>query len=56
MGVAPTHEIDKRLAGMYSDKVTVNLDRTSAVDPEVIWQSMQIIASTNKALMNKVFK
>lgn len=52
MAVAPTHSIDKRLAEMYYEKVTVNLDRTSSLDPEDFWRSMQLIAVNNKAFIN----
>lgn len=52
MSVQPIHEIDRKLAQMYSDKVTVNLDRTSSLSPEDFWKSMQMIAVHNKNFMN----
>lgn len=36
---------------MYAEKVTVNLDSRSTLDPEDFWKSMQLIAVTNKAMM-----
>ena len=44
--------IDEKLSEMYFDKVTVNLDTTSKMDPEVFWNSMAMLASNYKATMN----
>ena len=51
MSLMPNNAIDKKLAKMYAEKVTVNLDNRSALDPEDFWKSMQLIAVTNKAMM-----
>ncbi len=45
-------EIDEKLSEMYFDKVTVNLDTTSKMDPEVFWSQMAMVASNYKATMN----
>ena len=37
--------------GVNAEKVTVNLDSRSTLDPEDFWKSMQLIAVTNKAMM-----
>lgn len=52
MAVTPNNELDKKLASMYAQKVTVNLDRTSSLSPDDFWKSMNFIAVTNKALIN----
>ncbi len=52
MAVAPTDSIDKKLAKMYAQKTTVNLDAKSTLSPEDFWNSMSIIAMNNKAVMN----
>ena len=44
--------IDEKLSEMYFDKVTVNLDTTSKIDPEVFWNQMNMLASNYKATMN----
>lgn len=56
MAFSPNNAIDKKLAKMYAEKVTVNLDNRSALDPEDFWKTMQMIAVTNRAIMhlNKV--
>lgn len=51
MSLMPNNAIDKKLAKMYAEKVTVNLDNRSTLDPEDFWKSMQLIAVTNKAMM-----
>ncbi len=45
-------DMNKRLAEIYSEKLTVNLDAKSTLNPDDFWKSMNIIAGTNKALMN----
>ena len=45
-------DINNRLAEIYSEKLTVNLDAKSTLNPDDFWKSMNIIAGTNKALMN----
>lgn len=52
MSLCPNNAIDKKLAKMYAEKVTVNLDNRSALDPEDFWKTMQMIAVANKAMMN----
>ncbi len=52
MAVTPNNELDKKLASMYAQKVTVNLDMTSALSPDDFWKTMTFIAVTNKALIN----
>ena len=52
MAVSPANELDKKLASLYAQKVTVNLDRESSLSPEDFWKSMSFIAVTNKALIN----
>lgn len=52
MAVTPNNELDKKLASMYAQKVTVNLDRTSSLSPDDFWKTMSFIAVTNKALIN----
>lgn len=44
--------IDEKLSEMYFDKVTVNLDSTSKLDPEVFWNQMTMVANNYKATMN----
>ena len=52
MSLMPSNAIDKKLAKMYAEKVTVNLDNRSTLDPEDFWKSMQLIAVTNRAMMH----
>lgn len=52
MALTPSNAIDKKLAKLYAEKVTVNLDNKSTLDPEDFWKSMQMIAVTNKAMMH----
>lgn len=44
--------IDEKLSEMYFDKVTVNLENASKLDPEVFWSQMAMVASNYKATMN----
>ena len=53
MAFTPNNAVDKKLAKLYAEKVTVNLDRKSSLDPEDFWKSMQMIAMTNKAMINR---
>ncbi len=52
MAVQPTDMIDRRLAEMYATKVTVNLEAKSTLSPNEFWNSMELIAMNNKALVN----
>lgn len=47
-----SENFDKKLAELYSTKVTVNLDTKSTVDPNQIWNSMELIAVNHKAMIN----
>ena len=47
-----TEDMNKRLSEIYSEKLTVNLEAKSTLNPDDFWKSMDIIAGTNKALMN----
>lgn len=52
MAVNIVEDLDQKLAEVYSEKMTVNLEQKSTLNPEDFWNSMNIIAGTNKALMN----
>ena len=52
MAVAANNQLDQKLARMYADKVTVNLENRSTMDPEDFWKTMQMIAVANKAMMH----
>ena len=52
MAFTPNNAIDQKLAKMYAEKVTVNLDNRSTLDPEDFWKTMQMIAVANKAMMH----
>ena len=52
MAFTPNNAIDQKLAKMYAEKVTVNLENRSSLDPEDFWKTMQMIAVTNKAMMH----
>ncbi len=47
-----TENFDQKLAELYSSKVTVNLDAKSTIDPNKFWNSMELIAINQKAMMN----
>lgn len=47
-----TEDFDKKLTELYSSKVTVNLEAKSSVNPNEIWNSMELIAINRKAMMN----
>lgn len=52
MALAACNNIDKKLAELYAEKVTVNLDQNSSLSPEDFWKSMHLIANNNKAFIN----
>ncbi len=52
MALSPNNAIDKKLAKLYAEKITVNLDNRSTLDPEDFWKTMQFIATTNQAMMH----
>ena len=47
-----TDNFDQKLAELYSSKVTVNLDRESAMNPNEFWNTMDLIAVNHKAMIN----
>lgn len=51
MSLCPDNAIDKKLAKMYAEKVTVNLDNRSSLDPEDFWKTMNMVAVANRAMM-----
>lgn len=51
MAVLTDNKIDQKLAKIYADKVTVNLENKSTLDPEDFWKTMQVIAVANKAML-----
>ena len=46
------NDFDKKLAELYSSKVTVNLDRQSSITPNEFWGTMELIAVNHKAMIN----
>ncbi len=54
MAVAANNQLDQKLARMYADKVTVNLENRSTMDPEDFWKTMQVIALNNKAMLKLI--
>lgn len=52
MAFTATAAMDEKLAKLYAEKQTVNLDSRSTLDPEDFWRSMQMIAVANKAMMH----
>lgn len=52
MKLAVADDLDARLAELYFSKVTVNLDAKSTITPNEFWNSMELIAINNKAVMN----
>ena len=52
MAVTPTNALDKRLVELYSEKVTVNLNRDASIlAPDDFWKPMHLIAVNNKAFL-----
>ena len=56
MALNAENAIDKKLTDLYADKITVCLDRAKLLNPDEVWQTMQIIASNNKALVKINFQ
>jgi len=52
MTVGAKDKIDRRLVQMYAKANTSNYDMTSAVDPEKMLSSMELMASYNKTFFN----
>lgn len=49
-------DMDKELAKLYADKVTVNVERIERMSIEDVLSQMQIIATTNLAFVKINFK
>ena len=47
-----TNDFDKKLAELYSSKVTVNLDTESPMSAKEFWGTMELIAVNHKAMIN----
>ena len=47
-----SENFDKKLAELYSSKVTVNLESQSQINPNEFWNSMELIAVNHKAMIN----
>ena len=45
-------DFDEKLTELYSSKVTVNLDNKSELNPNDFWNSMELIATNHKAMIN----
>ena len=50
--MSAVNDLDQKLAQLYSEKVTVNLDAKSTLSPNDFWSSMELIAINNKAVIN----
>ncbi len=50
--LSAVNDLDQKLAQLYFEKVTVNLDAKSTLSPNEFWSSMELIAINNKAVMN----
>ncbi len=46
------NNFDQELAKLYSSKVTVNLDDNSQINPKEFWNTMELIATSHKAMIN----
>ena len=55
MAALASSNLDKQLAELYSETVTVNVEnldqKTSKLSPDDFWKSMQVIATNNKAFI-----
>ncbi len=47
-----TNNFDEKLAELYSNTVTVNLDNKSQINPNDFFNSMEMIALNRKAMIN----
>lgn len=54
MAAPACENLNEKLAKIYSEKVTVNLDNRSTLSPDDFWRSMQMVASTNQAFIQIV--
>ena len=52
MKIQDVANFDKKLAELYSSKVTVNLEQESTLTPNEFWNSMELIAVNYKAMLN----
>ena len=50
--MSEVNDLDEKLAQLYSEKITVNLEAKSSLSPADFWNSMELIAINNKAVMN----
>ena len=50
--LSAVNDLDEKLAQLYFEKVTVNLDSKSTLSPNEFWSSMELIAINNKAVIN----
>ena len=50
--LSAVNDLDQKLAQLYFEKVTVNLDAKSTLSPNEFWSSMELIAINNKAVIN----
>ena len=50
--MSAVNDLDQKLAQLYSEKVTVNLDAKSTLSPNDFWSSMELIAINNEAVIN----
>lgn len=50
--MSAVNDLDAKLAQLYQEKVTVNLEAKSTLSPNEFWSSMELIATNNKAVMN----
>ncbi|MFH0702196.1 MAG: hypothetical protein V2B14_01485 [bacterium] len=47
----PQDEVDKKLAKIYANQQTNNLDISSKIDPELIWKAMSLAGLNNKLFL-----
>ena len=52
MNLQITDNFDQKLAELYSSQVTVSLDTKSKISPNEFWNSMELIATNHKAMIN----
>ena len=52
MSVVSSDPLDRKLASLYLQKTTVNLETKSTISPDEFWNSMSMIAMNNRAMMN----
>jgi hypothetical protein len=52
MSIGAKTAIDKKLIQLYAEKQTMQFNESDRIDPEMVWQGMKIIASTNRTFIN----